>query len=247
MKASLPQKAYNSIAGAYAAKIATKAQNTFFEREATLSLIDCVDGKRILDAGCGPGVYTKWLLERGAQVIAFDANTKMLEYARKLTANQARFFHANMEEPLSFIDSGSMDGIVCALAITYVKDHKALFAEFNRVLHTHGWLVLSTEHPFFTYKYYKVPIYFRTKRVSSVWKGFGKPVLMPSYHHSLGSICEALSENDFTIEMIIEPKPTKQLKKANQKDYKKLMRFPLFLCIRAKKINNYMKVKSSDG
>jgi ubiquinone/menaquinone biosynthesis C-methylase UbiE len=236
MKPSLPQRAYNSLADAYAAKIDVKAHNAFYERPATLSLIDEVAGKRILDAGCGPGVYTQWLLERGAQVVAFDANAKMLAYARKRTADRATFFQANMEEPLSFIDTDSIDGIVSALAITYVSDHQTLFAEFNRVLHSRGWLVISTEHPFFSYGYFKVSNYFKTKKVSSIWKGFGKPVRVPSYHHSLGSICEALSGNGYTIERIIEPKPTGRFRKANQKEYQKLMRFPLFICIRARKI-----------
>jgi len=236
MKPSLPQRAYNSLADAYAAKIDVKAHNAFYERPATLSLIDEVAGKRILDAGCGPGVYTQWLLDRGAQVVAFDANAKMLAYARKRTTDRATFFQANMEEPLSFIDTDSIDGIVSALAITYVRDHKTLFAEFNRVLHSRGWLVISTEHPFFSYGYFKVPNYFKTKKVSSIWKGFGKPVRVPSYHHSLGSICEALSGNGYTIERIIEPKPTGRFRKANQKEYQKLMRFPLFICIRARKI-----------
>jgi ubiquinone/menaquinone biosynthesis C-methylase UbiE len=157
MKPSLPQRAYNSLADAYAAKINVKAHNAFYERPATLSLIEEVAGKRILDAGCGPGVYTQWLLDRGAQVVAFDANAKMLAYARKRTADRGTFFQANMEEPLSFIDTDSLDGIVSALAITYVRDHKTLFAEFNRVLHSCGWLVISTEHPFFSYGYFKVP------------------------------------------------------------------------------------------
>jgi ubiquinone/menaquinone biosynthesis C-methylase UbiE len=236
MKPSLPQRAYNSLADAYAAKIDVKAHNAFYERPATLSLIDEVAGKRILDAGCGPGVYAQWLLDRGAQVVAFDANAKMLAYARKRTTDRATFFQANMEEPLSFIDTDSIDGIVSALAITYVRDHKTLFAEFNRVLHSRGWLVISTEHPFFSYGYFKVPNYFKTRKVNSIWKGFGKPVRVPSYHHSLGSICEALSGNGYTIERIIEPKPTGRFRKVNQKEYQKLMRFPLFICIRARKI-----------
>ena len=42
---------------------------------------------------------------------------------------------------------------------------------------------------------------------------------------------------DFTIERILEPKPTGRFRKADQKEYQKLMRFPLFICIRARKIS----------
>ena len=78
MKPSLPQRAYTALADAYAARIGTKAHNAFYERPATLTLVPEVAGKTVLDAGCGPGVYTEWLLNKGAKVVAFDANERML-------------------------------------------------------------------------------------------------------------------------------------------------------------------------
>lgn len=236
MKPSLPQRAYNALADAYAARIDTKAHNAFYERPATLTLVPEVAETIVLDAGCGPGVYTEWLLNRGAKVVAFDANERMLFHARKRIGQRAELHLANMEEPLSFMDDNSVDGVLSALAITYVRDHKSLFSEFKRVLRPHGWLVVSTEHPFFSYGYFKVANYFITKKVSSVWKGFGKPVRVPSYYHSLGSICEALSENGFLIERVLEPKPKGPFRKEDSKEYQKLMRFPLFLCIKASKL-----------
>jgi SAM-dependent methyltransferase len=55
-----------------------------------------------------------------------------------------------MEESLDFLASDSFDGILSALTVTYIKDHTALFSEFNRVLHHNGWFIFSTEHPFFS-------------------------------------------------------------------------------------------------
>ena len=37
----------------------------------------------ILDAGCGPGVYTEWLIEHGADVVALDANENMVRLAKQ--------------------------------------------------------------------------------------------------------------------------------------------------------------------
>jgi 2-polyprenyl-3-methyl-5-hydroxy-6-metoxy-1,4-benzoquinol methylase len=53
---------------------------------------------RLFKAGCCPGVYTKWLLERGDQVAATDANQKIHPHARRRTENRAVYYHANMEE-----------------------------------------------------------------------------------------------------------------------------------------------------
>ena len=64
MKQSLPQRAYTALADASAARIDTKAHNAFYERPATLAMLPEVAGRNILDPGCGPGVYTEWLLGR---------------------------------------------------------------------------------------------------------------------------------------------------------------------------------------
>lgn len=235
MRPSLPHGAYESLADTYAAITDTKPHNAYYERPATQSLIGDVKGKTILDAGCGPGAYTEWLLDRGATVVAFDASEKMLSHARRRNDNRATYYCANMEEPLSFLADESFDGILSALAVAYVRDQGALFAELRRILRIGGWFIFSTEHPFFSYRYFKVENYFETKQVSCHWAGFGEKVLMPSYYHSLGTMTEALAGNGFVIERMLEPKPIDEFRARDPEGYQKLLKFPLFICIRARR------------
>ncbi len=51
-----------------------------------LGLLPELHGKRVLDAGCGPGVCTQQLIDRGATVVGFDMSDRML----KLAGNQLR-------------------------------------------------------------------------------------------------------------------------------------------------------------
>ena len=60
--------AYETLAEAYASVVDTKPHNAYYERPATLSLLPDVKGKRILDAACGPGLYSEWLRSHGAEV-----------------------------------------------------------------------------------------------------------------------------------------------------------------------------------
>lgn len=46
-------------------------------------LPDDLTGKKILDLGCGPGLFSLIMAERGALVTAFDKSSKMLEMAKK--------------------------------------------------------------------------------------------------------------------------------------------------------------------
>ncbi len=238
MKKSISNDVYDKIADEYSDRIDTKPHNAYYDRPAVQSLIYDIKGQRILDAGCGPGVYAEWLLEKGAKVVGFDASTKMLENSKKRLGNKLDLIHANMEEPLSFLEDNSFDGILSALAVTYVRDLDFLFKEFNRVLKINSWFVFSTEHPFFTYNYHEMSEYFKTKRVEATWWDFGKNVEMPSYYHSLGTIADALTDNGFIIEKILEAKPVDDFRRLSENEFKKLNKNPAFINFRAKKIQS---------
>ncbi len=184
----------------------------------------------------GTGVYLEWLIEQGATVYGFDANEKMLEFAKERVGEKARLFNRCFEDEFTFLENNSFDGIISALAITYVKDLESLFTKFNAVLKEGGWFVFSTEHPFFKYDYFKLDNYFNPKKVETLWTGFDEEVLMTSYYHSLSAITEALSNSGFVIERVVEPKPTKEFENADKKGYDNLMKCPLFICFKAIKV-----------
>lgn len=110
-----------------------------------------------------------------------------------------------------------------------------MFCEFNCILCPGGWFVFSTEHPFFSYGCFGIDDYFKTMQVHSQWKGFGRPVDVPSYFHSLGTIAGALASSGFLTERIVDPLPMQELKNADPAAYERLMKFPLFICFRARK------------
>jgi hypothetical protein len=58
---------------------------------------------------------------------------------------------------------------------------------------------------------------------------------MPSFRRSLSATLSPLVEAGFCLERILEPKPTDEFKKADQKHYEELSQQPCFLCVRARK------------
>jgi len=228
--------AYESLAEAYAAAIDTKPHNAYYERPTTLSLLPKVKGKRVLDAGCGPGVYSEWLVEHGAEVVGVDASPKMVELAKQRLGTASDVRQADLSKPLTFLGSSSFDMVLSPLVLEYVEDWGSTFAEFYRVLRPDGHLVFSVTHPFFDYIYFKSNNYFETELVGSEWSGF-KPiqVYVPSFRRSLGATLNPLVEAGFCLEKILEPKPTDDFKKADPKHYEELSQQPCFLCIRARK------------
>ena len=77
---------YDSVADGYAAAIDHAPYNALYERPAMLGLLPPVDGRRILEAGCGAGWYTEQLLARGARVSAVDASAALVEHTRRRIA-----------------------------------------------------------------------------------------------------------------------------------------------------------------
>jgi len=228
--------AYEALAEAYAAVIDTKPHNAYYERPATLSLMPEVEGKRVLDAGCGPGVYSEWLIERGAEVVAVDASPKMVELAKRRLGAVTDVRQANLSKPLTFLDSSSFDIVLSPLVLEYIEDWGSTFAEFYRVLRPDGHFVFSVTHPLFDYIYFKSNNYFGIELVGSEWRGF-KPVRVhvPSFRRSLGATLNPLIEAGFSLERILEPKPMDEFKEADPKHYEELSQQPCFLCIRARK------------
>ena len=228
--------AYEALAERYAAMVDTKAENAYWERPATLSLLPDVKGLRVLDAGCGPGEYVEWLVDHGAEVAGVDASPKMVELARRRISSRATIRRADLRRPLDFLADESFDLVLSSLVMDYVEDWLGVFREFHRLLRPAGLLVFSTEHPLSNWRLRTTQDYFATERMEWTWKGFGEPhVVMPSYRRPLQAMIQPLADAGFVVERLIEPRPTEDCKSAAPTTYEHHQRQPGFMCVRARK------------
>jgi 2-polyprenyl-3-methyl-5-hydroxy-6-metoxy-1,4-benzoquinol methylase len=74
--------AYDRMGLGFQQHAADSAANAHYDRPAVLAALGPVTGRQVLDGGCGPGLYLRELLERGAEVTAFDASPVMVGLAR---------------------------------------------------------------------------------------------------------------------------------------------------------------------
>jgi SAM-dependent methyltransferase len=233
--------AYETMADAYADLIDTKDYNAYIERPTTLSLLPEVKGLHVLDAGCGPGVYSNWLIQNGASVVALDASPKMVEFARKRLGESVEIHLANLDKPLTFLDDDSFDLVLSPLVPDYIMDWNHLLGEFARVLKENGILVFSVEHPFTKFTLGGTDNYFLTEPLLVTWTGFGDPIDVPTIRRPLSAMTEALVETGFLIENIVEALPIEEFKEINPETYAKTSKFPTFLCFRAIRQSQHTK------
>ena len=232
----IAQAAYDALADAYAERIDTKAHNAFYERPATLSLLPSVKGKRILDAGCGPGIYAEWLVNNGAEVLAIDANEKMVHHARERLGNKARVIQADLEQRLDFLPDLSFDIVISPLVMDYIRDWQMLLGEFYRILANPGYLIFSIEHPYVKFfDHQPSSNYFETELVEYDWSGFGTVVRVPSFRRPLSEVINPIISSGFALDQLLEPLPLDGFKLEDPEGYEELMRSPGFLCVRALK------------
>ena len=225
--------AYEELADSYAAKVETKPHNAHYDKPAVLSLLPDVEGKDLLDAGCGSGAYSKIMLQRGAKVTGIDMSPSMLKHAKGSIGDKAKFYEADLSKPLDFLGDESFDVIISPLVLAYIEDLYAVFRELNRVLRHGGTFVFSIPHPFFDYQYFKGSKYFEIEKVFCEWGGFGKKVNMPGYRYPLGYVINSLIHSGFSLDYLLEPKPDAMFKEIDPEHYEELMEFPAFICIRA--------------
>jgi ubiquinone/menaquinone biosynthesis C-methylase UbiE len=100
--------------------------------------------KRILDAGCGNGRYTHFLLRQAdpdARITGFDYSQRMLQRARqRLRSDRATQVAADLTQ-LPYADA-SFDAIVCGWVLEHLPDPRPGLRELARVLQPGGKLLL---------------------------------------------------------------------------------------------------------
>lgn len=103
-----------------------------------------VQGRRVLDIGCGTGIGSSLLLEMGAESVhGVDHRPEVVELARLKHDKPGLSFHVMLWENLEF-DDDSFDLVVCLDPASPVTDHN-LLVEVRRVLRPQGEYICAVE------------------------------------------------------------------------------------------------------
>jgi SAM-dependent methyltransferase len=221
------------MAGSFEEHAADGPYNAHYDRPAVLELAGDVAGLRVLDAGCGPGLYSEELLARSAEVVALDRSPAMVELARRRLGSKAHVVQADLAEPLPFA-AGEFDLVVCALVIHHLDDREACLRELFRVLRPRGRAVVSTQHPT-TDWLRKGGSYFETKEEEDIWHRDDGDHTVHFWREPLTAFCAAIAAAGFLIERLVEPLPAPSMRDRWPEQWEKLQREPGFLVLRLDK------------
>ena len=122
--------------------------NVLFEMPALFSMLPDLNGKTVLDLGCGFGEHCMYFAKKGAiKVVGIDISEKMLKVAKTENGAQNIIYHRMAMENISELDE-YFDVVISSLAFHYVEDFKKLIQDCFDLLKPGGVLIFSQEHPF---------------------------------------------------------------------------------------------------
>lgn len=97
---------------------------------------------RLLDVGCGNGVFLRRMHDLGWSVTGIDFDSKAIENARKLHDGGLTFMNTDLSG--ARFTNDSFDAITMSHVIEHVPDPVALLGEARRILKPGGRLVVTT-------------------------------------------------------------------------------------------------------
>lgn len=208
--------------------------NELLEMPATLELLGNVKGKKILDFGCGTGIYAKLLTKKGARVKGFDISPEMIKIAKEENPNLDLKVGSGYDVPFK----EKFDIVLASLVVHYFKDWDKMLREVKRVLKKGGIFVFSTNNPVYDSRE-RINVdgkevgvfgdYYYEGQAYVSWKdNEGKKMNMTFYRKTYQSIIEVILKNGFEIVGYKDCFPLKKAEKLFPEDYKEYSKKPFF-------------------
>lgn len=202
-----------------------------------------LQGKTVLDLGCGYGWHSKFAADQGAaSVLGLDLSERMIEEARRRNPAPNVIYRVCGLEEYDYPE-GAYDLVISNLVLHYIADLDSVFEKVFRTLKTGGHFLFNIEHPVFT----------AGIREDWLYGEDGTPMAWPvddyfypgerdtvflrqrvvKQHHTLTQILMGVIHAGFQLEHIEEAQPSEEM--LHIPGMKDEMRRPMMLLVKARK------------
>ncbi len=117
--------------------------------EAEVHLLGDVEGRRVLEVGCGAAQCSRWLAARGAVVVGLDLSVRQLQHSLRIDSERGTEVPVVCASATSLPFADSTFELACSAfgALPFLVDISAGLREVRRILQPGGRCVFSVVHP----------------------------------------------------------------------------------------------------
>ena len=184
-------------------------------------LFPLLEGKRMLDLGCGYGWHCSYAAEHGARAaLGIDMSEKMIAEAIQNHSGPRITYRVCALDDYEYPEN-EWDCVVSNLVLHYVEDLTGIFQKVYQTLKPEGIFLFNIEHPVFTagvgqdwvYDESGKPLYWPVDRyfMSGERKTHFLGCDVTKQHHTLTQILGGLLKTGFEIEMVEEAVPSEEM------------------------------------
>lgn len=193
-----------------AARASAVAYGADLPAEPDLRLLGNLEGKRVLDLGCGTGANAVVMAQQGARVIGVATSAADLGLAReRAEAAEVRVeLHQGNLAELPFLRSDSVDAALSVHSLSTVDDLARVFRQVHRVLKPEAAFVCSFPHPAFTMfdpTAGDPPRIVRPYDQSTPLKWEFDGEMVTDYPRTVGQLFTTLHRASFGVDQVLEP------------------------------------------
>lgn len=211
----------------------------FILKEHILKILGPLEGRSVLEFGCGSGYWMRIFKSRGAICTGVDISADQIELAQSLDDSDITYIRENI---IKLNLHKKFDVVFIDHVISETKSPKEIIKILKKAkehVKKNGMVILSEAHPSAAhfpfkninvkkdYNYFKsgAPVNFRVKQ------GGNKSIEIKDYHWTMQDLSHFLREAGFIIDEIMEPRFTKKKSSENYLNVRK--KFPSHIVIRA--------------
>jgi 2-polyprenyl-3-methyl-5-hydroxy-6-metoxy-1,4-benzoquinol methylase len=175
-------------------------------------LLGNINGKSVLDYGCGTGTFSRFLQSKGASVTGVDVSENMIEVAKRNSPDTI-VYHTISSGGLDFLAGNKFDFVVSNFVLCTVPSRREIsliLDQIYRVLKKDGIFVFmnsnwdkSNGKEFISFKLEHCKDLISGHPVTAIIKS-DPPILLHDYFWSIEDYCKMLQESGFRIHFLRE-------------------------------------------
>ncbi|MBT8421825.1 MAG: class I SAM-dependent methyltransferase [Gammaproteobacteria bacterium] len=207
------KQVYDDNAGKWL-RLAPSSLSDFTARPHVFAACGDVQGRSVLDIGCGEGYCARELKRRGAgDYVGIDLSAEMIAAARAQDEQDGYGIEYHAGDIAEFSPGRQFDLCIAVFLFNYLRtdEMRRVFTMVREALHPGGAFVFSVPHPFFPFvqDVESPPFYFsangknyfadvNTQLEGEIWKRSGEPLHVQCVHKTFADYFSALRDAGFT-------------------------------------------------